>query len=109
MQEDLDRDLRTLFRDSHRDLSDEPFVSSTAKLIESRRLRKVLARRLLQALGIVCIALVSPLLIEGSLLLSNGLDDLFTWSGRLLSTPLGTFIAALCSIPLIVLNRKRIF
>jgi hypothetical protein len=109
MQEGLDKDLLALFRDGHRDLSDEPFVRSTAKLIESRRLRKVLARRLLQGVGIVCVALVSPLLIEGSLLLSNGLDYLFTLSGRLLGTPLGTFIAALCSIPFIVLNRKRIF
>ena len=108
MGEGLDKDLQTLFRDSRPDFDAEPFVSATAKLIASQRARGTFARRLLQALGLVFIGLLSPLLIEGSLLLSSALDYLFDVTGRLLATPAGTIIAVLLAIPLILFNRKRI-
>ena len=107
MPEELDRDLQALFQDHTRDLNDEPFVGSTLARIESQRARMTLGRLLLQAVGFIGLGLVSPLLIEGSVWLSSGLNGLFALAGKLLGTPLGAFIAVLGSIPFFVVRRKR--
>ena len=103
----LDSELRARFHERARDLNDEAFIVHTMKRIQSERSRMKLRRRLLQAVGLVVVALLSPFLIEGSLVVSNGLDSLFTWTGTQLVTPLGALIAAGCLAPLFVANRRR--
>ena len=109
MQEDIDNDLLELFQRCDRKLPAEPFLTDTQRHIESIRFRRTFVRRFLQFLGIIGIALASPWLIEGSVLLSSGLDFVFAEAARLLGTRLGTLVAVLLSIPVIVWNRKRIF
>ncbi len=107
MPDALDRDLQALFQDHTRDLHDDPFVGATLARIESQRSRRALGKLLLQAVGLIGLGLVSPLLIEGSAWLSSGLEALFALAGRLLRTPLGAFIALLGLIPFVVVHRKR--
>ena len=71
MQDELDKDLRSLFEEKCRSLPEEPFLGNTRRLIEQRQSRRIFMRRLAYLLGLACCALVSPILIEGSMALSG--------------------------------------
>ncbi len=109
MQDELDKDLRSLFEEKCRSLPEEPFLGNTLRLIEKRQSRRIFMRRLAYLLGFACCALLSPLLIEGSMALSGGLNDLFRAVNGFVSTPAGMTIAALCALLLLFFNRRQIF
>lgn len=105
MSEGPDRDLHSLFRETNRDLSDEPFVTSTLGRIESRRFRRTLVRHLLQAICLVGIATLSRYLIQASAWLSEGLGYLLGLQGASLATPSAAAITALCVLCFLLSGR----
>lgn len=109
MQDELDQSLQTLFEEHAQNLPEEPFVGRTLKLVKRQRFRQLLKESLPWALGVLCCALLSPFLIRGSILLSGGLDRLFTATGNYLATPLGMLIAGLCTLTILLFNRKLVF
>ncbi len=109
MLDDLDKDLQTLFKENYQALSEEPFTTRTLKLIERWRSRRVFIQRLILALGFLCAAVLSPLLIRGSILLTTGLDRFFELTGDFLATPAGILVAGLCALSFLVFNRRLVF
>jgi hypothetical protein len=106
MRNDHD-DLTALFARSAGRFSDEFFVTRTMQQIRAARSQALLARRVLHALGIAALAAVSPFLMRGAARVFGELESLFAITNRVLETPVGTVIAILCSIVLVLLSRRR--
>lgn len=96
MEPELDSELRRLFdRNAARELPRDPFSSGTRRRIAALIWGRRVARTLAQVLVIALIALASPWLIEGSALLSRGLEMLFGRLSDFLGTPMGIGLAVL--------------
>jgi hypothetical protein len=108
MQDELDKDLRSLFEEKCRSLPEEPFLGNTLGLIEKRQSRRIFMRRLIYVLGLACCALLSPILIKGSTLLSGGLGALFGAVNGFVNTPMGMTSAALCALVIMFLKQRQI-
>lgn len=109
MQDELDKNLQTLFQEKIQSLPVEPFLSIVLKRIERQRSRQVILQMLLPVLGLACCALLSPFLIKGSVLLSNGLNFIFETAGAFSSRPAGLATAAVSALLFIILKPRRIF
>jgi hypothetical protein len=108
MQHDLDPRLQALFAQSAPDLRDEAFVIATIRRVDAARSRQKIVAALLRGAGILAIGVASPVLIGASAWLSARLDSLFAVTDAGLSTPLGTLLAVVGSITLVLWYRKRI-
>jgi hypothetical protein len=108
MQDELDRDLQSLFREQSRNLSEEPFLSDTLRLVKKRRTRRVLERYLTLLLAVIVCALSSRLFIKGSILLSGYLDWIFKTAELFMDRPAGILIIVLCSAVSLLIFRRRI-
>jgi hypothetical protein len=108
MQDELDKNLQSLFDEQSGNLPEEPFLGNTLRLIEKRRSRRTFMRRLAYVLGLACCALLSPLLIKGSMVLSGGMNALFGAINSFVNTPMGMTTAALCALLLLLFNRRQI-
>jgi hypothetical protein len=108
MQDQMDNDLLSLFREKSRSLPEEPFLSNLVQLIERHHARQVFRKRLTLVLGLCICVFVSPLLIKSSILLSGALNQLFALAGNFLNTPAGTCAGALCALLVFVLRPKLI-
>lgn len=108
MQDDLDRNLQSLFHEHNQDLPEEPFLTSITELLEKQQARRIWGQRLAFALALFCCYLLSPVLLYGAGLLSSGLDLLFNATGAFITTPVGMLIIGLCVLPLLIFNRKLI-
>jgi hypothetical protein len=98
MQDELDKNLRSLFEEQSSSLPEEPFLGNTLRLIEKRQFRRIFMWRLVYVLGLACCALLSPLLIKGSMVLSGGLNAPFGAINSFVNTPTGMTTAALCAL-----------
>ena len=65
-------------------------------------------RRLAYVLGLACCALLSPLLIKGSMVLSGGLNALLGAVNGFVNAPMGMTSAALCALLLLLFNQRQI-
>ena len=108
MQDELDRDLRSLFREQSRNRSEEPFLSDTLRLVKKRRARRVLEQNLVLLLAVVVCALTSRFVIKGSMLLSGYLDWIFKTAELFMDRPAGILIIALCGAISLLIFRRRI-
>lgn len=108
MQDDLDRNLQSLFLEHNQSLPEEPFLTNTIKLLEKQQARRVWAQRFAFALALFCCFLLSPFLLKGTELLSSGLDLLFNATGAFMARPVGMLITGLCALLFLIFNRKLI-
>lgn len=109
MHEEIDNELRVAFRESEIDLPDEPFLSRSTELIRSARRRRSVVGWILRALVIVVVAAASPWLVGASVWFSDRLGTAFAAADAFFGTSLGMILVAVCTLPLVFLNRKRIF
>jgi hypothetical protein len=109
MQEELDKNLQTLFREQSHNLPEEPFLSNMLKLVKKQHSRQIFRRRLIRILGFVCCVFLSPLLIKTSILLSGGINGVIAAAGNILDTPAGALSAVLCALLLFFFMRRQIF
>lgn len=108
MQDELDRNLQSLFRQHSQTLPEEPFLRNMLKLLEKQQARRMWKLRFVQAAAFACCALLSPFLIKGSEMLSGGLNLLFNMTEAFIATPAGMIVAGLCALPFLIFNRKLI-
>ena len=108
MQNELDKDLQSLFREQSRNLFEEPFLSDTLKLVKKHRARGVLEQNLILLLAVIVCALSSRFFIKGSMLLSGYLDWIFKTAELFMDRPAGILIIALCSAVSLLIFRRRI-
>jgi hypothetical protein len=106
MQDELDKNLHSLFQERRSSLPEEPFLKNTLKLIERKRARRMFAQRAVFAAGICFIALLSPYLLKGSALISGGLNSLFEIAGSFMTSPRGIACAAFCALLLFIFKRR---
>lgn len=109
MQNELDRDLQSLFLEQNRNLSEEPFLSETLKLVEKRRNWRALGQNLLILLAVILCASLSRFFIQGSILLSGYLDWIFETAELFINTPAGILSIALFGAISLLVLRRRIF
>ena len=107
MQDKLDKDLQSLFREQSRNLSEEPFLSDTLRLVKKRRIWHILEQNLILLFAVVACALFSRFFIKGSMLLSGYLDWVFTTPEFLLDRPAGIIFIALCGAVLLLFSWRR--
>lgn len=108
MQEELDENLRSLFREKSPDLPQDPFVGNALKLIKKQHSRQILMRRLIFVLGFACCIVLSPFLIKGSILLCSYLNAIFEAAGSFLDKPTGILAGGLCCALLFLIFRRRL-
>jgi hypothetical protein len=108
MQDELDKKVQSLFRQGSQSLPEEPFFGNMLKLVKRRQSRRVFRQRLILVLGFSCCAVLSPFLIKGSILLSDGLNRLLEAAGHFWNTPVGMATAALCALLLLIFRRRLI-
>jgi hypothetical protein len=65
-------------------------------------------RRLVYVPGLACCALLSPLLIKGSMVLSGGLNALLGAINGFVNTPMGMTSAALCALVILFFKQRKI-
>ena len=109
MHDQLDKNLQSLFHERTQNLPEEPFIGNLLKRIERRRFRKIILRSLLLLAGLACCAALSPFMIQGSIVLSATLNDIFGHAGTFLATRAGMITAASLVLLLLILKPKRIF
>jgi hypothetical protein len=109
MQDELDKNLQSLFHERTQSLPEEPFIGNLLKRIQRRRFRKVILQSLLLVLGLACCVALSPLLIKGSIMLSNALNAIFGHAGAFMATRTGMITSACVALLLFVLKPKRFF
>jgi hypothetical protein len=98
MRNEIDSGLQALFEEKSRGLPEEPFLSNVLKIIERKRRRRIVMRRLAYAIVLVVCALLSPLLVRGSMVLSSGLNAAFNAVNGFVDTPAGMFTAGLLAL-----------
>ena len=108
MQDELDKDLQSLFREQSRNLSEEPFLSDTLRLVKKRRAWRILEQNLILLLAVIVCALSSRFFIKGSMLLSGYLDWIFKTAEFFMDRPAGILIIALCGAVSLLIFRRRI-
>ena len=101
--------LEARFRSEHTHIPDEPFVSATLKRVAAERARSVMTRHLLKAGALIAVIVASRWLIEGSVLLSEALDQGFVRVSEWLATPAGMATAVIASVALAALYRVRLW
>lgn len=106
MRDELDRDLLAIFEARSARLPEEPFLGETLKLIEKTRSRRVLMRRLGLIPAIFLCAFLSPYLIQGSTMLSGGLNAVLEAVSGFIGMSPAVSIAVLCV--LLFFNRRQI-
>lgn len=109
MRDELDKNLQSLFHERTQNLPEEPFMGNLLKRIQRRRFRKIILQSLLLVFGLACCAVLSPLLIKGSIALSNTLNAIFGHAGAFMATRTGMITAACLALLLFVLKPKRFF
>jgi len=106
MKSDLDKDLKILFEKHTQALPEEPFVSRTLSPLKRRQSRRLFMQRFILVLGFACFAYLSPFLIKGSILLTNGLNKFFELTGNHLASPAGMLIAGIAALSFLLLKRR---
>jgi hypothetical protein len=106
MQDELDKNLHSLFQERRSSLPEEPFLGNMLKLIERKRAQRVFARRAVLVLGIIIIALLSPYMIKGSAIISGGLNAFFEITGSLMASPRGITCTAFCVLLIFIFKRR---
>jgi hypothetical protein len=108
MQDELDKNLQLLFQEQSRNLPEEPFLSNMLKIIKKQKSRRVFKQRMILVLGFVCCAILSQILIKGSILLSSYLNGIFEAAGGFLDKPAGMLTAILCCTLLLFIFKRRL-
>jgi hypothetical protein len=108
MQDELDENLQLLFQEQSRNLPEEPFLGNMLKLIHKRQSRRVFKQRMVLVLGFACCAVLSPILIKGSIVLSSHLNLIIEAAGGFLDKPAGIITAVLCCILLLFIFKRRL-
>jgi hypothetical protein len=106
--DDCDQDLRELFEREHRQLAPQPFLQIAQARLAKARARAKLVTRAWQAAALIAVAIGSPWLISGSVLLSARLGAWFAAAEEWFSTPAGTAVAAVCLLAVLVWRRRSI-
>jgi len=97
---EFDPELAARFRDAHAHIPEDPFVGATLKRAAADSARSVATRRALQVAALVAVIGVSPWLIQGSVLISDLLDQAFVLASAWLAQPVGITILAVAGIAL---------
>jgi len=108
MQDELDKNLRSLFEEQSSSLPEEPFLGNTLRLIEKRQSRRIFMQRLIYVLGLAFCALLSPFLIKGSMVLSGSLNALLGAINSFVNTPVGMTSAASCALVILFIKQRQI-
>jgi hypothetical protein len=95
--DDLDTLLRQHFADARPPLAAQRFVEQTLERIAVARRRAAWMRRMVQAVALAALILISPWLMRGSTLLSENLDVWLGVGTQWLSTPAGAGIVLACA------------
>jgi hypothetical protein len=106
MQDELDKNLHSLFQEKRNSLTEEPFLGNMLKLIERKRAWRVFAQRAFLGMGIIIVALLAPYLVKGSALLSVRLNALFEIAGGFMASPRGIACAACCALLIYIFKRR---
>ena len=108
MQESNEHDpkLEALFAREHTHLSAEPFLRDTLARVAADRRRAVVTRRVIQALGILALLIVTPWLIEASVWMSRGMEAMFVRVSTWLANPVAIGIVGLVVIVCLVVARR---
>lgn len=106
--EHCDHDLRELFEREHQQLPPQPFLKIAEARLAKARARAKLVTRAWQALALAAVAIGSPWLISGSVLLSAQLGAWFVAAEEWFSTPAGTAVAAVCLLAVLAWRRRSI-
>jgi hypothetical protein len=106
MQDELDRNLCSLFQERRNSLTEEPFLGDMLKLIKRKRARLVFAQGVVFIPAICFIALLSPYLLKGSALISDVTNALFEICGNFMVSPRGIACAAFCAFLVFVFKRR---
>ena len=109
MQQEVDKDLQSLFEGKSRSLPEEPFLGNILRLIERQRFRRVCMQWLILVMGLLCCALMSPIFIKGSILLSNGLGRLFESAENFFAAPEGMIAAVLGGLLFLISKRRLLY
>ena len=88
MQDDFDKDLRQLFQEGPLELAEEPFVNELLCRVEKVQARHYRIRWLLTTLVLAVCVVSTPYVIEGTVLLCNGLTQIMNTAGEFLTTEL---------------------
>lgn len=108
MNEGMDKELESLFLEKNDNLSPEPFVENTIKVIRKRESWRVFGRRMIYLSALCCCVLLSQFLIRASMLLSRYLSDFFNVMGKLIDKPVGLAAAFLCCTFLVFIFRRKL-
>lgn len=108
MQDELDKDLQSLFLERSQNLPEEPFLSRTIEIIQKRHSRRVFLQRLILAIGICFCAFLSPVIVRGSILLSSVFNRLFNCAGEFLDKPAVMAAAVVCTLLVLIVKRRLI-
>ena len=93
-QDEFDPRLEELFRREHAHLPAEPFATETLRAIAADRKRVALRNRVLQAVAVIALIFLSPRLIDVSVKVSAGLDELCRHAAMCLGTRSGRLLLA---------------
>ena len=107
--DEFDPRLTELFRREHTHLPAEPFSTATLRAIAADRQRISWRNRLLQGAAVIALIVLSPRLIEASVWISSGLDELFASASTWLASPLGLAAAALAALVALATKWARIW
>jgi hypothetical protein len=107
--DEFDPRLEELFRQEHAHLPAEPFATATLRAIAADRKRIAIRNRLLQAAAVIALIVLSPRLIEASVLISSRLDELFASASTWLASPLGLVGAAVAALLAVATKWARIW
>ena len=107
--DESDPRLTELFGREHSHLPAEPFSTATLRAIAADRKRVALRNRLLQAAAVIALIVLSPRLIDASVWISSGLDELFASASTWLASPLGLVGAALAILAALATKWARIW
>jgi hypothetical protein len=108
MQDEMEENLQSLFHERTQKLPEEPFIGNLLKRIQRRRYLKTVLQSLLLGAGLACCAALSPLLIKGSIVLSNTLNGIFARAEVFFATRTGMITVACLTLLLFILKTKRI-
>ena len=108
-RDEFDPRLTELFRREHAHLPAEPFSGATLRAIAADRQRISLRNRLLQAVAVIALIVLSPRLIDASVWMSSRLDELFASASTWLASPLGLAAAALATLVALATKWARIW
>lgn len=106
---DFDPRLAEIFAREHAHLPAEPFATAALRAVAAERKRATFVTRSLQAIGLIALVALSPLLIAASTWVSARLDELFAAASAWIASPLGLAAVGISLLVAVATKRARIW